>query len=142
MIRFFKYFIYGLFYLAILALVAYLAYLVFFGPAPVVSDEVPESPVPEIPEPIFVFENVSTEVRGDEVRVTGVLKNDGPQIAPSVEIKATIFDKNGFEIFSSGTLQENIRAFEERPFTVFFPKDQGLAEEVGEEFTETSYTVE
>ena len=139
MMRFLKQLAYGVLYLAILAVIVFLVYIAFFRSASPI--EVPESTVPETPKPNLVFENVETEVSGEEVKVTGFLKNESPQVVRNVEIKATLFSKEGIEIFSSETLEDNIGAFESESFTVFFPKDQGLAKDVWGESTELSYDI-
>jgi len=139
MMRFLKQLAYGVLYLAILAVIVFLVYIAFFRSASPI--EVPESTVPEIPKPNLVFENVETEVSGEEVKVTGFLKNESPQVVRNVEIKATLFSKEGIEIFSSETLEDNIGAFESEPFTVFFPKDRRLAKDVWGESTELSYDI-
>jgi hypothetical protein len=143
MTRFLKQFAYGIFYLAVLAFVLFLVYSAIFKTAPAASDEIlnQDSPIPEIPQPTFVFEELKTEVEGEKVKVTGILKNESPQIAPRVIIRAVLFDEEGVELFTSETLREDIRAFETRPFIVFFPEDRGLAEEVEVESTMVSYEV-
>jgi len=141
MIRFLKQFGYGIFYLAAFAALIGLVYLVFLRPNPP-PPPIEDSSTPEIPAPTFSFDGIKTEVAGEEIRVTGILVNESPQIVPAVRVKAIIFDKNGFEIFSSETLQENIRAYDRKEFTVFFPQDRDLARQIGTEFTEASYVLE
>ncbi|MFH0712809.1 MAG: hypothetical protein V2A55_03095 [Candidatus Jorgensenbacteria bacterium] len=138
--RFFKQFIYGIGYLAVFALVLFAIYsAVFKAPEEII---VPNPLVPEIPAPNLDFENVKTEVSGDEVRVTGNLKNKSPQVVRNVKIEATLLSKEGVEIYSSETLEERIGAFESEPFTVFFPEDQGIAEDVWGESTEVSFKLQ
>ncbi len=139
MIRFLKQLGYGVFYLAVLAAVVFLVYLAFFRPAPAV--EVSTPPVPEILPPNLVFEGVKTEISGEEVRVTGFLKNESPQVVRNVEISAALFTKEGIEVFSSETFEEVVGAYEAEPFTVFFPKDRGIAEKIHPGSTEFSYDI-
>ncbi len=139
MIRFLKQFGYGIFYLAVLTAVVFLVYLLFLKPAP--SVEVSTPTVPEIPKPNLGFESVKTEISGKEVKVTGFLKNESPQVVRSVEIRATLFTKEGIEVFSSETLEDNIGAFEAESFAVFFPKDREIAEKIWPDSTELSYDI-
>jgi hypothetical protein len=140
MIRFLKQLGYGVFYLAVLAAVVFLVYSVFKPVPPPPSED---SSVPEIPAPVFSFANAMTEVSGEEIKVSGKLINESPRVAASVMIKAIIFDKNGFELFSSETFQENIKAYEEREFVVFFPPDRDLVRQFGQDFEpDFSYILE
>ena len=140
MIRFLKQLVYGIFYLAAFAALVGLVYLVFFRPDPIPPPE--DSLIPEIPAATFGFEDEALRIEGTNIRVTGVLANESPRITPAVRITATIFDKNGFELNSSETFQENIGAYEKREFTVFFPQDPDLLRQVGADFSpELSYTI-
>lgn len=146
--RLLKRLIYGAFYLAVFGVIILLTPGTFLKKTPPVAEEARRtSPIPEIPAPTLVFENLKTVISGEEIRVTGVLKNESPQVLRRVKIRAIIFDEEGNEIFplgisEEGTVEENIRAFEVRSFTVFFPKDRGLAGKIDVGLTEVFYVIE
>ncbi len=140
--RIFKQLIYGAFYLVILGLIFWVGYSLFFKPAPTPQGSVQNEKEVLVPEPegaVLTLESLDTEIIGMAVKVTGTLKNESPIRVEKVVIRAVIFDKEGRELFSSQTLEEDIRAFESRPFTVFFPKERRLREQVDSEATKVFF---
>lgn len=142
--RIFKQFIYGVFYLIISALVLGGFYSAIFKPAPSQPDNKlnREVLVPELPKPVLVLEDLSTKIVGNQVRVIGILKNGSPLIADKVVIVAVVFNKEGRELFTSQTLIEEVKAFEIAPFTVFFPKDENLTQQVDLEATKVFFEIQ
>lgn len=67
--------------------------------------------------------NVETVIVGDSIRVTGRILNDSPDSVKRARITALITDEYGSPYAASAVEISDIRPSDERPFTVFFPKE-------------------
>ncbi len=67
------------------------------------------------------FKDLLTLPVAKSVQVGGVLVNDSSSGFSSVSLIGILFDKNGDTVNASGTKIDNVRAFSEIPFTIFYP---------------------
>ncbi len=86
------------------------------------------------------FKNVETIPLAKTVQVAGSLVNDSSSNFSSIALTGIIFRKNGEVSNASSTKVDNIPAFSETPFTIFFPNLQSV-QEVNLKATEVFYEV-
>ncbi|OIO49616.1 MAG: hypothetical protein AUJ39_00685 [Parcubacteria group bacterium CG1_02_42_13] len=85
-------------------------------------------PKTSLPNYNFRFGNVQTSQSQKSVQVSGMLKNDSSSGFPSVNLVGILFDKSGKIINASSTKVDNISAFSEIPFTIFYPPVNNIPE--------------
>lgn len=74
-----------------------------------------------LPDINLKFKDLLTLPVSKTVQVSGVLKNDSGSGFSSVSIIGILFDKSDNIINASWTKIDNVRAFSESPFTIFYP---------------------
>ena len=85
-------------------------------------------PKTSLPNYNFRFGNVQTSQSQKSVQVSGMLKNDSSSGFPSVNLVGILFDKSGKIINASSTKVDNISAFSEIQFTIFYPPVNNIPE--------------
>ena len=71
-----------------------------------------------------------TNISGETVTVAGLLSNKGAGQLKNVRLTAILFNKEGEVIQASTTTLDQVRAFTDRSFTVYFPRGKTLMQEV------------
>lgn len=98
----------------------------------------------EMPYPTLAVSRSETVVEDEgRVRVTGVVRNETPVIAREVNVIAVLFDSTlGAELFASQTVITDIGGFDEKSFTVLFPSDSLLRDQVDVAATKIFFNVQ
>jgi hypothetical protein len=86
-------------------------------------------PAKEFSKPIIQTREIKTESAtqdGKNVTISGMVTNNNAFGLSKIRIIGFLFNKNDIQISASKTELENIRAFEEKPFKINFPKNISL----------------
>lgn len=74
------------------------------------------------------FKNLLTLPVAKSVQISGIMENDSGGGFSSVNLIAILFNKNGNIINVSRTKIDNVSAFSETPFTIFYPTIKNIQE--------------
>lgn len=82
----------------------------------------------EFSQPKIQKRQLITSLQDDQTgsETSGAVVNDNPFSLSKLRIVGFLLNKNGIELGASKTELENLRAFEERPFKIIFPKNISL----------------
>ncbi|MEI6479224.1 MAG: hypothetical protein WCO21_00105 [bacterium] len=80
--------------------------------------------------PELTIGDIKTGLVNGGLKVTGTIKNGNTFKASNVKIVAIIRNKNGFEFFASQIILTSIKGFETALFTVTFPSDKTLIDDI------------
>lgn len=85
---------------------------------------------------ISVLQNIETIIENGAPKVTGFIKNQSSLSAKETGIIAILKDSLGEKVFPGQTLISNIAPFEERQFTILFPRDEYISKNTDIKATE------
>lgn len=74
------------------------------------------------------FKNIKILPSQKTVQISGSLTNDSPKSFSSLTLVGIVFDKEGNEKNASTTKIDNVSAFSETPFVIFFPNMKNIGE--------------
>lgn len=79
---------------------------------------------------LVLSENVKTVIGKNRIEVSGKVKNQSSFAATDVKIIAILFDKYEIELLASQWVISNLGGFEEKQFSVIFPLDPVVADDI------------
>ncbi len=85
-------------------------------------------PKSNLPDFALKLQDIKIAPLARTVQVSGNLANDSSENFPSVTLVGIVFDKKDTALSVSSTRVDDIAAFSEKPFTIFFPELKNVAE--------------
>ncbi len=73
---------------------------------------------------------VVTSIEDERVRITGVLENKSLLSLFKVKLIGVLVDKFGFQLYTGGTVLNNVDSFGEKEFEIFIPVDEKIKEDM------------
>lgn len=89
--------------------------------------------------PLDIEIRSQTDIDETGVIVRGGISNKSAINIKSINLTAILFDRKGDILNASLTRVEQVEAFSQKPFTVFFPEVEGLVQDIGPQKTEIQW---